>query len=557
MTTRIHSPRTRGIKAQSIAALVAILVSAQTNPEANATPPPPAERLPEIELTVLGTYASGIFNAGSAEIAAHDPLTQRLYVVNAQAATVDVLNIRNPARPRRVGQIALSPYGGIANSVSVRNGLVAVAIEATPNRTDPGKVIFFDDRLSPLSVVTVGAIPDMLSFTHGGRYVLVANEGEPSGYGAGKVDPEGSVSLIDLLNGPASLTQANVRTAGFSAFNGMEATLRAAGIRIYGPGSSVAQDLEPEFLAISPDDSTAWVTLQENNALAVLDIASATVTALIPLGLKDHNVAGNGLDPSDRDNAAGTGPAIKIGTWPVKGMYQPDGIATFQAGGQTFLLLANEGDAREWPGLVEETTVGATNYILDETVFPNADLLKTNSALGRLRVTKSTGDLDGDGDYDEIHSFGGRSFSIRSVTGDLVFDSGDDFEQILALLHPEVIFNASHDNNSFDSRSRSKGPEPEGVAVGHAFHRTWAVIGLERIGGVMVYDVTNPASPRFGTYANNRNFLGAFAFATAGDLGPEGVLFIEEGNSPTGQPLIVTANEISGTTTIYQVNDLD
>src|SRR5688572_16882368 len=239
---------------------------------------------PQIELTVLGTYASGIFNAGGSEIAAHDPLTQRLYVVNAQNASVNVLDISNPASPTLVGNLSMLPFGGVANSVSVHEGLVAVAMEAAPNRTDPGKVVFFDSSFTVLSVVSVGAIPDMLTFTHKGRYVLVANEGEPKSYNqVDSVDPEGSVSIIDLLNGAATLTQANVHTAGFSAFNGTEVALRAAGIRIYGPNATVAQDLEPEYLTVSPDDTTAWVTLQENNAMATVDIASATVTSIVSL----------------------------------------------------------------------------------------------------------------------------------------------------------------------------------------------------------------------------------------------------------------------------------
>jgi len=524
------------------------------------TAPPPNQKdkpLPDIRLELLGTYASGIYAAGAAEIAAHDPLSQRLYVINSQAASVDVLDISNPSTPTKVATISLAPFGGVANSVAVHEGLVAVAVEATPERTDPGKVVFFDAALVPISAVTVGAVPDMLTFTHKGRYVLVANEGEPKSYNqADSVDPEGSISIIDLRDGPGSLTQANVRTAGFTTFNGSESVLRAAGIRIFGPNASVAQDLEPEYLAVSPDDTTAWATLQENNALAIIDIASATVTGLLPLGAKEHSAPGNGFDPGDRDNAAGTGPAIKIGNWPVKGQYQPDAIAAHRIGTELFLFTSNEGDVREWPGFNEETTVGALTYVLDPTAFPNAATLKKNPNLGRLRVSNATGDLDGDGDFDEIHSFGGRSFSIHSAaTGDLVFDSGDAFEQITKVAQEAgaVIFNASNDNNTFDGRSRAKGPEPEGLAVGKAFGRTWAFIGLERVGGVMVYDVSDPANARFATYANNRNFAGPFSYATAGDLGPEGILFIKGDDSPTGEPLVVTANEVSGTTTLFEL----
>jgi 2',3'-cyclic-nucleotide 2'-phosphodiesterase / 3'-nucleotidase / 5'-nucleotidase len=529
--------------------------------QAFATPP----LLPQVELTLVGSYSSGIYSGGGAEIVAHDPLTQRLYVVNAQAASLDVLSIRNPDRPRKVTTISLLPFGGVANSVAVHDGVVAVAVEATP-KTSPGKVVFFDSRLKALSAVTVGALPDMVIFSHKGGYVLVANEGEPNTYNdfgsltnGPSIDPEGSVSIINMGGGAGSLTQADVSTATFTAYNGQEPALRAAGIRIFGPNATAAQDIEPEYITVSADDTTAWVTLQENNAIAVIDIASATVASLIPLGLKDHSLAGNAFDASDRDGAS-NGPAINIANWPVKGMYLPDAITSFQIGTETFLVTANEGDARDWPGFREDVRLATRN--LDTNVFPNATALKANSRLGRLNVSSVDGDLDGDGDLDQIQSYGARSFTIRTAAGAVVFDSGADFEVITAALHlsGDVIFNPSHDNNTFDARSPSKGPEPEAVAVGRAFQHLWAFIGLERIGGIMVYDISNPSAARFVEYANNRNFSVTPSLANlgaVGDLGPEGLIFIDADDSPTGEPLVVIGNEISGTTTIYQVNKVE
>jgi 2',3'-cyclic-nucleotide 2'-phosphodiesterase / 3'-nucleotidase / 5'-nucleotidase len=542
---------------------LAFLIIAAVLPLSPAWGSPPL--LPGVELTVVGSYSSGIYNAGGAEIVAHDPLTQRLYVVNAQAASLDVLSIRNPAKPRKITTISLLPFGGVANSVAVHDGVVAVAVEATP-KTAPGKVVFFDSRLRALSAVTVGALPDMVTFTHKGRYVLVANEGEPNTYNdfgsstnGPSIDPEGSVSIINMTGGAENLTQADVATAGFAGYNGQEAALRAAGIRIFGPNATAAQDFEPEYLAVSADDTTAWVTLQENNAIGVIDIASATVTSLIPLGLKDHSLIGNAFDASDRDGTS-NGPAINIANWPVKGMYLPDAITSFQIGTETFLVTANEGDARDWPGFREDVRLATRN--LDTNIFPNHVALKANSRLGRLNVSSVDGDLDGDGDLDQIQSYGARSFTIRTTSGAIVFDSGDDFEVITAALHMsgDVIFNPSHDNNTFDARSPSKGPEPEAVAVGRAFQHLWAFIGLERIGGIMVYDVSNPSAPRFVEYANNRDFSVTPSLAnlgSVGDLGPEGLIFIDGGDSPTGEPLVVIGNEISGTTTIYQLNKVE
>jgi hypothetical protein len=230
----------------------------------------------------VGTYASGIFDAGGAEIVTHDPKTQRLFVVNAQEATVDVLSISNPSRPKSLGQIDVKPFGAVANSVAVHDGLIAVAVE-NAEKTMPGNVVFFDRRLTPLNTVKVGALPDMLTFSPNGRWLLVANEGEPQDdY---KVDPEGSVSIVDMRRGALRLTQNDVRTADFTDFPKEDLD---PSVRIFGPGASVAQDIEPEYIAISPDSRTAWVTCQENNALAIIDIASATVTQVVGLGFKDH-----------------------------------------------------------------------------------------------------------------------------------------------------------------------------------------------------------------------------------------------------------------------------
>lgn len=499
-----------------------------------------APAIHNIQLTPISTYASGVYGEGAAEIVAHDPVTQRLFVVNAQAASVDVLDISNPAQPVKVGQIDVGLYGSVANSVAVRNGLVAVAVENVV-KTDLGQVVFFNDALQFVNSVTVGALPDMLTFSPNGLWLLVANEAEPNSYGAPEsVDPEGSVSVIDLSGGAGSLTQENVRTATFSAFEG--AALDPS-IRIFGPNASVSQDLEPEYIAISQDSRKAWVTLQENNALAVIDIVSATVTELIGLGFKNHNLPGNGLDASDRDNA------INIRNWPLQGMYLPDSIDAFQAGGVTFLAMANEGDAREWPGFVEEVRIGGANL---DPAFPNATQLKQNANLGRLRITSATGDVDGDGDIDILHSFGARSFSIRDGGGNLVFDSGDQLEQLTAAVLPD-FFNAGHDNSVKDSRSSSKGPEPEGLVVGNAYGRTYAFVGLERIGGIVSYDVTDPYHPFIVDYINHRDFLFPFDSGLAGDLGPEGLLFIKAENSPTGTPLLAVGNEISGTTTLYAI----
>jgi hypothetical protein len=926
-------------------------------------------RAERIALTPIGTFDAG--GAGSAEIVAYDAGTRRVFVVNAQTRTVDVLDVRNPKLPARITTIDTSALGA-PNSVATHDGLVAVAIESTP-KTNPGHVAFYKTSGELITSVQVGALPDMLTFSPNGDYVLVANEGEPSGYGAGQVDPQGSVSIVPIPKHLKKLKDSDVRTASFTKFDGQEASLRAQGIRIYGPGSSASQDFEPEYITISKDSRTAYVTLQENNAIAEIDIKNARVTALRPLGFKDYSVppqtvatyewnerpfigataggqklrlggfsglgfegvtaegklkfithtdrgpnaeptginrpfllpffnprivrftldpkdgeieltgqialrAANGrlltglpnttlsadasqpyndevpidlrgnvlpldplggdfegiavaddgsfwmadeyrpaiyhfskhgrllerlvpigthaaagapvpapgvagkfgvevlpaviaqrrqnrgiealairngkvyafvqspirnpatlsngalnamqnvrlveFDPATRatrqfiyimDNppavgaddtradkigdmvavpgggflvverdddsvlqdaietitkkvyaasltnatdisnlgsfdvgggvfksvdqmsaaeltAAGVAPigkklhvdlaqagyagvekveglallpsgqlallndndfgvaqivvdnatgrytlapgyvpevptlgivnvpgldasdrdtAINITQWPVFGMYEPDAIASFEVGHRRYLITANEGDARDWPGLSEEARVGSLN--LDATAFPNGATLKANGNLGRLNVTRTLGDADGDNDFDQLYTLGGRSFTIWTDKGSLVFDSGSDFERVIAARAP-AFFNASNDDRAFDSRSDNKGPEPEAVTIGTIGKRTYAFIGLERQGGVMVYDVTNPIAPVFVDYANNRDFTVDPATAEAAkDLGPEGVIFIDAKDSPTRAPLLVVANEVSGTVTLYSV----
>lgn len=929
-----------------------------------------------ISLTPIGTVAAGDFDASAAEIVAHDPKTQRLFVVNAQAAQIDIVDIRNPSVPAIVGSIDVKPYGAVANSVAVRDGIIAVAVE-NDVKTTPGKVVFFDRDLALITHVTVGPLPDMLTFSPNGKYVLVANEGEPNNEYT--IDPEGSVSIIDLSKGVKKLTQSMVRTASFVPFNNV--ALDPA-IRIFGFNNpTVAQDLEPEYITVSQDSKTAWVTLQENNAMAIIDIPSATVKKLVPFGYKDHaavvaattlynfdpadvpsigttlagqeiplggfsglafegidpttgnlkfaahtdrgpnaeptginrpfllpqfapevvrfeldrktgkltftqriqlkdstgnlltglpntslstnasqpyndevpvdllgnvltldplgadlegivfladgsfwmcdeyrpalyhfdatgklirrvvpigtavaagqpagiygqehlpavlaqrrqnrgfeaialdngriyawvqsplrnpvtatnsqlannrnirlvefdpasnatrqfiyvmdnpnlggtdntradkigdaqslgngeflvierdddtiastpaekiekkvyqfnltgataltdaqstgligatgktvdqltvaemvangirpvekqiyvdlNVAGynqtgkveglavidpytiavindndfgvaqitvnpdgtftrnyipepiqlgivdvrhNALDASDRDGK------INIRPWPIKGLYMPDAIASYKVGSKTFLLTANEGDAREYivedpitgaetPVYVENIRLGSSSVVLDPVKFPNAAVLKNNANLGRLNITSASGRNPVTGFYEEIVAFGARSFSIWDEDGALVWDSGDDLERLTAAKFP-ANFNASNSNNTFDNRSDDKGPEPEGVVTGKVFGRDYAFIGLERIGGVVVYDISNPRRPFFVDYVNNRDFTQPVETPESGDLGPEGLAFIKAEDSPNRKPLLVVANEVSGTTTIYEI----
>ncbi|OZG73173.1 alkaline phosphatase [Hahella sp. CCB-MM4] len=502
---------------------------------------------PIVSLELLGQHQTGVFDEGAAEIVAYDSRNQRIFKVNADAAAVEVLDIHDPSHPLLIGTIDASALGGSANSVAVHKGLVAVAIEAE-NTQEPGVVAFYDAMtLTLLNTLPVGALPDMVTFTPNGRYALVANEGEPNDDYT--VDPEGSVSIVDLRHG---VKYAEVRTADFSRYNGMKEVLQAKGVRVYGPGSTVAQDFEPEYIAVSRNSRYAWVSLQEANAMAVVDIKKAKVIDIQPLGTKDHSLPGNELDASNKDDG------INITNWPVKGMYMPDSIASYSFFGQTYIVTANEGDSRDYDGYSEEERV--KDLDLDPTAFPNAAMLQESENLGRLKVTTANGDTDGDGDFDELYSYGARSFSIRSAYGRLVYDSGSDFERITAERIPENFNSNNDENGSFDSRSDDKGPEPEGVTLGRIYGQTYAFIGLERVGGIMVYDITNPYRVSFVDYFTSRNFEVDAQLPDdsvnplVGDLGPEGLTFIPAHQSPNRKPLLVVGNEVSGTTSIIQIN---
>jgi len=527
-----------------------------------------------VRLNMIGRYESGLFDEGGAEIVTYDASTQSVFVVNSGANTVDQLDISSPNNPVKVATLDVTQDFAAAkgaNSLAVHNGVLAVAVQNDAVDGN-GKALFYSTAdLSFLNSVDVGVLPDMITFTPDGNYVLTANEGEPSDdY---KIDPEGSVSVIDISSGVAS---ADVNNAGFGSFDA--ATLVAAGVRLFGPNAdNPAKDLEPEYIAISADSATAYVALQENNAFAIVDIANSSVSEIKSLGFKDHNREGYGLDADKNDKAANIQPLQ------IFGMYQPDSIAAYEFNGKTYIVSANEGDAREYiADAADEASCladgglefdkGECLYYTDETKLEDLALdpavfsaeqiaaFGDGKGLGDLGVTSTLGNTDADPEYEEIYAYGARSFSIWDAEGNQVWDSGDMMEQITAQMFP-AYFNSTDNANSVDNRSDNKGPEPEGVVVGEVAGRTYAFVGLERMGGVMVFDVSNPFGAQFIDYFNYRDFsvdideidAGNLPAGAAGDLAPEGMDFISAEESPNGLALLVVGNEVSGTTTIYQL----
>lgn len=487
-----------------------------------------------ISLTPIGSYDTGVFDESAAEIVAH--YEDRLFVVSAQAGTVQVLDFSDPAAITKEHEIASD---GVANSVAIRkDGLGVAAFEASV-KTDPGHLVFFDaraDQPTVLGTVTVGPQPDNVVISPDGRFALTANEGEPADDFS--TDPEGSVSIVRLSTPKvAAPKQKDVSTADFHAF---ENGGLPEGVRVFGPTPNgtdhpVSRNLEPEYISVVGNN--AYVALQEANAVAVVQIPSARVTDILPLGVKDHGVVP--LDPSDRDSK------FELRTYPgLYGVYMPDGIQAYQAGGSSYLVTANEGDAREWGTYVEGARAGSLP-ICDTSPVKG----KTGNAdLGRLNVTKELGFDATKGCYENLYAFGARSFSIWNTDGAQVFDSGSEFEQITAAANPAFV-NSNHTEANRDGRSDDKGPEPENLTIGEIEGRTYAFIGFERVGGVAVYDITVPSESFFVTYLNNRDFAD-----NSGDLGPEGLSFIPAAESPTGAPLVAVANEVSGSTTLFAVS---
>lgn len=540
--------------------------------------------------SMVGRFATGTYGTSAAEIVAFHQSSKTIYVVNGAANRLEILDasglgtsaIANPlaastltgtqltfpaaATVKLAGVDMTLNIAGGANSIAVYGDLMAVAV-GNSIKTEKGVALFYNiagaNARSPIFIkaVQVGSLPDMVTFTPDGSTVVVANEGEPSDDYL--TDPEGTIAIIDVTAGQPADTATLV---DFKALDSQKASLAAAGVKFANPGSSsVSQDLEPEYVAVSDDSTTAYVTLQENNAIAVLDLATKTVTSIKPLGFKDYDLAKNALDVSDRDSSSGSA-SVRFVTVPgLYGMYQPDSIATYVSGGATYLVTANEGDARAYAGYNEEVRVKDLKAQLDPVLLASYNAAGGDNGLGRLRVTNAMGLNTGSGLYEKLYAYGGRSFSIWDTNGALVFDSASLIERMTSALFG-TKFNSNSTSNSGDSRSDDKGPEPEALAVGQVGSRIYAFVGLERMGGFFIFDITNPKAPEFVEQVINRDLSASFviddsgagahsgSYASSGDLAPEGMKFVSAASSPSGKALLLIGNETSGTLSVYQIN---
>ena len=387
----------------------------------------------------------------------------------------------------------------------------------------------------------------MVTFSPDGRYVLTADEGEPR-EGYGEDDPEGSVTVV-------SLDDDIVSVIGFEAFDNPLArkALADKGI-IMQKGTVPSEDFEPEYIAVG--SNKAYITLQEANAVAVLDLDSMLFTGVYTVGLEDYSVVPVDIDKKDD--------AYNPRTYEtLRGIRMPDGIAYFSIAGNDYIVTANEGDAREWGDYLNEDE----RDFGDGDVSPTGAITAENAGLDGKVVFLASDDYDGlDDGIDYI--YGGRTMTIFRIDDnglEEVFTTADDAERITYSYLPEY-YNASNDNAVLDDRSGKKGPEAEAVTVGEVNGRIYAFLALERTGGIMVYDVTEPENSKYVNYINTRDFTSIVSgseiyedgeldkWVTGGDVAPEGLAFVSAEDSPTGEALLIAAFEVSGTVAVYTLN---
>ncbi|MEH7113792.1 choice-of-anchor I family protein [Neobacillus niacini] len=508
-----------------------------------------------IDIKKIAGYSIGQTNedGGVAEIVKYNSDNQKFYVINGYGQTLDIVSLNGltssdteqTLQKEKSIDIAAAvntdtfTYGDLTSiEINTSNDTIVAAVQDV-DYTKGGKIVVMNYDGDIKKTYDAGVQPDMVKLTPDAKYILSANEAEPR-LGLEGVDPEGSVTIVEVETG-------NVTQVKFTDETVIDNKVH---IRNKGTKADAVRDLEPEFIAVSNDSTKAFVTLQENNAIATIDIKAGKVLSVKSLGYKDHSLEVNKLDAARNDK-------IELEKLPILGAYMPDSVAYVNISGTDYLLTANEGDATEWP---EEgsTFINVAEFIDEkDKITLNTDLFKgmtadeAQAAFDKMKNSKDYNKLEvlTDRGTDAIYTLGGRSFSIwKADTMELVYDSGSDFEDITAERYP-TVFNWSNDDNKLEKRSAKKGPEPEDVKVGMIGDQVYAFIGLERIGGFITYNISNPQNAQFANYLNSRDFSAAIA----GDVSPEGLEFIAAEVSPTGRPLILVGNEVSGTVSVNEV----
>ena len=417
---------------------------------------------------------------------------------------------------------------------------VASIVPTAKTATDFGRIAFFDlSSGSILKTLDVGYHPDSVSMTPDGTKLLVANEGEYVAAVESTFARPGSVSVVNLSGitnaaGLSALTSSNVNTYDFSAGNlGSGVSLQGVRDNTLATNNATTSagfaSIEAEYIA--PTNDKAYVTLQENNAIAVLDLASGKYEAIHKLGTITQTV-----DASDKDGAS-NGKLIAIDDT-LKGLPMPDTMVLFTKNGTALLATANEGDGRGDDGDF------ATGSSLTANMTAAVAATATNTGIGALKLLKDQGQ-DADGKIADPTMLGTRSFSLwNATTGERVFDSGSAIEQFVASNDPTVFNTNDGVASKWDTRSDDKGPEPEALAFGRIDGKDYIFVGAERQNGIFQFDITD---------LNNVSIVGYFnAITSSADSGgsfisPESILFLDAASNPSGKNLLVVGFEGTGT----------
>lgn len=480
-------------------------------------------------------YSTGYTNedGGVAEIVAYNKDNNILYLVNGSEKSIDIVEITNfnvndgasnkLNLTKRINPADMIPgftFGDLTSVVvNTSDKTIAVAVQAEDYSAN-GAILILNYDGTYKTHYEAGVQPDMVITAVNGRYLLTANEGEPrKGYETG-IDPAGTITIVDTES-------SSVRTIGFEKYDTEEGRKSLLNNQVVlKKDAKPSLDLEPEYITVS--GNTAYVSLQEANSIAVIDIAAGEVAGVYGMGFKNHNAVGNELDLiKGKDSAQG----ISIANKNVYGVYMPDALSVINIDSKDYILTANEGDAREW-----EEYVNITESKL------------TDSAGNSVKYEHLISDYHDGFEENNTYVLGGRSFSIIDArTMKVVYDSGSEIERFTASAYPEY-FNSSNKNIELDNRSGKKGPEPESVTTFFSKGVPYAAVALERIGGLMFYDISNPSDAKFIKYVNTRDFSADIA----GDVAPEGLYALSDTESPTGNAIIFAAFEVSGTVGAFE-----
>jgi len=500
-----------------------------------------------LTLSKVGSYETN--TEGGSEISAFDASTNKIFTTNGALNKIDVIDASNPQVLSFITDINLSTYGASVQSVSVKNGKLAIAVGQADKVTTRGRVVVLNtsDYAEQLNV-EVGYLPDMVTFNEDGTKIVVANEGEPIGAKTGDYNTTGMrkvttvVGAGDYVDVAGSVGVITVAGGAYVDINFTSTTLKTATdttpVRLGGtPSNDKTFDLEPEYITVQ--GNAAYVTLQENNAVAKINLSTNVVEFVRSLGSKDYETQ-NVIDIEEEG-------VIGLRNYKgLKSLYMPDTISSYNFGGATYLVTANEGDGREYPTAKVTNGPGKGKVLTDDAKISKLSLDASIAAYyvddNDLKVMLDMGETTlGSGIYNELYAFGGRSFSIWDASGRLVWDSGDSISKTVAAFEP-TLFN--QDEGEIDGRSGNKGAEPEALALGEIEGKTYAFVGLERQSAIVIYDISNPFDAKFVNYVETHS---------QNDISPEGMVFVPAASSANGKNLLIVSYEVSGSTVVYEI----